>query len=394
MRKSILAAAVCFVTLAPVGALAQSDEDTASEEGGSEAAAPEGSATVAPSSDDGDSKTSAPGSQHTVERGDTLWDLSQRYLGSPWYWPKVWSYNPEIANPHWIYPGNMVRFFPTGEEVPTQVEIGQPETPDVDEGQLYDDSSDRVQVSGQIGFRPKSAVSLETPGFITSTEVEEAGRIEGSFGETEHLFFPEPIYVSFKKAGTARLGETYLVFRNMGEVMHPVTKSPIGVYTRIVGQVKITALDKAGMAKALIVHQSDVVMRGDLLGPPGEQVMRQVAARPNERDVKDGVIVAAPNRALTVFAENQLAIVDKGSDDGVKPGNVFTIWRQHDGLAQDNILNPSHIEEQWPREDIGQCVAFEVKSKVSICLVSRSLREFVRGDHAEIRAGGSRRASR
>ncbi|HZI15707.1 MAG TPA: LysM domain-containing protein, partial [Myxococcus sp.] len=51
-------------------------------------------------------RDSAPGEVHAVQDGDTLWDLSQRYLGSPWYWPKVWSYNPEIANPHWIYPGN------------------------------------------------------------------------------------------------------------------------------------------------------------------------------------------------------------------------------------------------------------------------------------------------
>lgn len=393
MRKSLLTAALCFVSLVPYGAYAQSDEDAASEEG-NEAPAPEGAATIAPDEGGGEGGKTAPGTQHTVERGDTLWDLSQKYLGSPWYWPKVWSYNPEIANPHWIYPGNQVRFFPTGEEVPTQVEIGAPETPDVDEGMMVADD-DRVHVSGQIGFRPKAAISLLTPGFITSAEVEETGHIAGSFGETEHLFYPQKIYVEFAKKGAAKLGETYLVFRNMGEVLHPVTQLPVGVYTRIVGQVRVTAIDnKSGMATVEIVRMQDVVMRGDLIGPAGESMMRNVAARPNERDVKDAILVAAPNRALTHYAENQLAIIDKGSDDGVKPGNTFTIWRQHDSLGQDKLLNPSRIEEQWPREDIGECVAFEVKSKVSICLISRSLRELVRGDHAEMRANGARRASR
>lgn len=388
MRKSLLTAALCF-TLVPFGAYAQSDDDTAAEEGG----APEGSATIAPDENDSGAKTSAPGSQHTVEKGDTLWDLSQRYLGSPWYWPKVWSYNPEIANPHWIYPGNLVRFFPTGEEVPTQVEVGAPETPDVDEGMMMADD-DRVHVSGQIGFRPKASVSVLTPGFVTSREVEESGQIMGSFGESENLFFPQKIYVQFHKPGTAKLGETYLVFRNMGEVLHPLTDTAIGVYTRIVGQVKVIAIEKGGMATVQIVRQNDTVVRGDLLGPAGEGMMRQVAARPNERDVKDGIVCGAPNRALVQFGESQLMIIDKGSDDGVKVGNTFTIWRQHDALAQDNILNPSRIEDQWPKEDVGECVAFEVKSKVSICLVARSLRELVRGDHAEIRANGGRRASR
>src|SRR4029079_15071594 len=43
---------------------------------------------------------------HTVKRGDTLWDLSGHYYGNTWGWPKVWSYNPQISNPHWIYPGD------------------------------------------------------------------------------------------------------------------------------------------------------------------------------------------------------------------------------------------------------------------------------------------------
>ncbi|HEY2734697.1 MAG TPA: LysM peptidoglycan-binding domain-containing protein, partial [Polyangiales bacterium] len=46
---------------------------------------------------------------HTVQEGDTLWDISDRYFGDPWHWPELWSYNPEITNPHWIYPLDQVR---------------------------------------------------------------------------------------------------------------------------------------------------------------------------------------------------------------------------------------------------------------------------------------------
>ncbi|MEW5850256.1 MAG: LysM domain-containing protein, partial [Myxococcota bacterium] len=49
---------------------------------------------------------------YTVQPGDTLWDLCDRFLSNPWYWPKIWSYNPEIENAHWIYPGNTIRFYP------------------------------------------------------------------------------------------------------------------------------------------------------------------------------------------------------------------------------------------------------------------------------------------
>lgn len=46
---------------------------------------------------------------HTVRRGDTLWDLCGHYEGNPWDWPRIWSYNPEIRNPNWIYPGDQIR---------------------------------------------------------------------------------------------------------------------------------------------------------------------------------------------------------------------------------------------------------------------------------------------
>ncbi|MBL8915647.1 MAG: LysM peptidoglycan-binding domain-containing protein, partial [Archangium sp.] len=172
MRKVLLTAALSLA-FAPFAAFAQTDD----EETGNDDSMPEGSSTIAPEKKKSNApsatgKASAPGTQHTVERGDTLWDLSQRYLGSPWYWPKVWSYNPEIANPHWIYPGNEVRFFASGEEVPTQVEVGAPEK-DVEEGEIYEN----VSVAGQIGFRPKSSLSVAAPGFVTNREVEEAGKI-------------------------------------------------------------------------------------------------------------------------------------------------------------------------------------------------------------------------
>ena len=46
---------------------------------------------------------------HIVSEGDTLWDISDHYFGDPWHWPELWSYNPEITNPHWIYPLDQIR---------------------------------------------------------------------------------------------------------------------------------------------------------------------------------------------------------------------------------------------------------------------------------------------
>ena len=82
-----------------------------------------------------------PPDTYTVRSGDTLWDLSGRFLNNPWYWPKIWSYNPEITNPHWIYPGNVLKFYPSAEEAPARVEpvetpVAEAEPVEEDEGAL------------------------------------------------------------------------------------------------------------------------------------------------------------------------------------------------------------------------------------------------------------------
>src|SRR3954471_24806671 len=60
--------------------------------------------------------------EYVIQKGDTLWDLSQKFLNNPWYWPKIWSLNPSIENPHWIYPGNKLRLMPGEGGAPTQVQ--------------------------------------------------------------------------------------------------------------------------------------------------------------------------------------------------------------------------------------------------------------------------------
>ena len=47
---------------------------------------------------------------YVIQKGDTLWDISTRFLGDAYQWPQLWSYNEYITNPHWIYPGNRVYF--------------------------------------------------------------------------------------------------------------------------------------------------------------------------------------------------------------------------------------------------------------------------------------------
>src|SRR5262245_30348463 len=118
---SLVGACALLASLSmPSPARAQEDEESipVEEPGPPGDAVAEGGAPEAPKGGKKGAKGSAGenppqvSETHAVQSGDTLWDLCSKYLNSPWYWPKIWSYNPQITNPHWIFPGNELRFYP------------------------------------------------------------------------------------------------------------------------------------------------------------------------------------------------------------------------------------------------------------------------------------------
>lgn len=360
------------------------DESGDSDEGGGDddegGGPPEGAMTVAPGSE-----KAGPGTQHTVEKGDTLWDLSQKYLGSPWYWPKVWSYNPEIANPHWIYPGNVVRFFGTGEETPTQVELGS--APEVSPSDRLDE--DTVQVAGKIGYVPPGTLNYRVTGFVTKKEIEAAGSISGSMTQASWLSSNTACYVKFKSAGTVKIGDKMVIFRLGEELSNPNTGADVGYLTQLTGVLRVTRTD-GPMVTAMIIDSYDYVERGDLVAPYSEALAKRVAPKPNDKKLDGTLIVQLGIGSYTTI------IIDKGSDQGVTPGNVFTVVRQQDGLTHEVMNNPAHREEEYPDEEVGHCIAWEVKTTATSCLVVNAIRELAPGDMVQMRVGGANapRASR
>jgi hypothetical protein len=330
-------------------------------------------------------KDAAPGEVHAVVKGDTLWDLSQRYLGSPWVWPRVWSYNPEIENPHWIYPGEHVRFFPNGEEaVPGELStrIEESESPDAIREPVAG-----VQMVGQIGAHAKRAVTIGRQGYLTPRQLEASGIISASFSEKLALSFPDTCYISFRKPESVKIGEQYIVFRPAAEVVHPITRKRHGYLTHILGTVRILREDRGVVVAQVNADTWDEVHRGDLIGPAGEQMLHSVAPRRNDRDLK-GYVIGVVIPYLTTLGVNQVAIVDKGSSDGVQLGQTFTVIRQQDPLELHSFLNPAKGQNpRLPVEDVGVCMAVEVKETAAMCLLTWSIREVVYGDRVEMRTG-------
>jgi len=338
-------------------------------------------------------KDESPGTTHTVVPGDTLWDLSQKYLGSPWYWPKVWSYNPEIANPHWIYPGNLVRFFPgTGEEPAGRVEVeSEPATESFGEGDIalvepLEDS--RVTMIGPRPYQPKGREKVPRVGFVTEKELERTGVLAKSFAETEMLSAGDIVYLTFKDRSAAVVGKEYVIYRTDRKVYHPRSGKFLGYMTLVLGQARVLQTSDPNYVRGQLTYSYDSMYRGDLVGPAGEPHILTVSRvdNTNAKDV-EGAVVASMDPYITINGERDEIVVDLGSTEGVQRGNTFAIVRQMDPYDQ-GVDPASGQDPKLPVEDVGSCIAVEVKEHTTTCLLLRTVREIVPGDRMVLRAPG------
>ncbi len=357
-----------FALVIPLSALAQAeeasepgDEDSVTFEPAAEEAVPYGGDSP---SEGGLTPATAPES-YAVQPGDTLWGLSQRFLNNPWYWPKIWSYNPNLDNPNWLRPGSVLRFYP-GEQV---VDAPDEETPidDIGEGGGF-------EVGAGLDNRIVTGSNVRRREFFVSSErVEDAGELNNSPEEKQLLVPADRVYLTLKKS--ARPGEVLQVFRNERELVHPVTGVAAGNIVTLVGEVRI---DQAGQEQLLgtVVSAWEPLERGlhvatlPVLTDPVNRVE-------NSKNVKGYVIDAAPS-PLSFLGESFVVVIDKGSAEGITAGNTFVVVRGGDPYTREY--------SGMADEEIGELIVIETFRGVSTALVTAASRVIVPGDRIDMRA--------
>jgi LysM repeat protein len=359
---------------------------------------------------------------YTIQRGDTLWDLSQKFLASPWYWPKIWSLNPHIENPHWIYPGNKLKVTPGKGGAPAQVEV-QDGVPRVAEGEAPADdgapipksdevadfavvssgpketlaSRRSVSVAGRLSFVPPAALSVRASGLVTPDELDRAGSVEASFEEKQMLATYDQAYISFSSDVPANIGDKLLIFRpDEGTIIRdPFTHRKLAERTKTVGEVTVLAVD-GKTATVQVGRVWDEIERGDRVRPWTDPNKR-IVARPN-RTALEGVIISGVNPTLTTFGEANEVFINKGSEDGVEEGNTFAVVRKGDGLGSTGAGFVSYTggtmgaiaqKLNLPDEVVGMLIVIDVKDRVSTAVVVKSIRELEAGERVAMRSAAN-----
>ena len=302
-----------------------------------------------------------------VRKGDTLWGLSGTYLHDHWAWPKLWSWNPSITNPHWIYPGDLIHLAPPGQGT-TPVATTPTEEP-----------QRRIQVAPL-----PEMITLQQEGFVEPHELEDAGRIIGSKEEKTLLATLDEAYVQFHPEKPLKVGGRYSVYKPVRTVRHPVTGERLGEIVRIYGEVDVRSATAAHIASVQIVNSNDGIERKFYVGP----LKREFRLPPRKPSARDQVgVIVAQLRELELIGAHLIVFIDRGYKDGVEVGNHFYITRRGDGY-EPLLWHKGPVDDQrFPREDVGELVVLETRERLSTCLVIGTTKEARVGDRVETRRG-------
>lgn len=306
---------------------------------------------------------------HPVKKGDTLWSICQQYFNDPWRWPKLWAENPQITNPHWIFPGDTIRLRAAD----------APATAPVAAGAGTGISSNRA------GSLTSKALVLREVGFIDAGNLQTSAVITGSREEKIMLSSGDQAYARFSAQSPLRAGERYTVFVADREnpVRVPGTGQVLGYMVRIFGDMVVDQVAERNTARGVLVDLLDPVERGHQVSPLIRQFKR-IEPRASAVNLEAKVVAAfSPTRML---APETFVVLSRGKRDGVQVGNRSFVVRRGDGYRP-VMEGWDHFDPNFPKEVVSELWVVAVNESASIAWIVRSIKEIRVGETVEMRKG-------
>jgi len=315
--------------------------------------------------------------EHVVVKGDTLWDISDKFLKEPWLWPQIWENNPSIQNPHLIYPGDRIALeYVDGQPRLVVSRDGTRVSAPVAGGVAVNSASgDTERLSPRIRVEdletaiptiPADAIQqfLVHPRVITNAEWEVAPYVVGNYEGRLISALSHQIYAR----GDFPAGiPSYGVFRKSKELRDPVTDELLGHEVIHVSDAKLLQVEDPA---TLVIQRNRLeTMNGDRLLPrTGHDTYHNYVPRMPKMQ-GEGQIISLTN-AISQSGRNQVVVINLGERSGVEVGDVMAIERR--GGTFLDTSGGGYEKVDLPSTRTGVLLVFQTFDKVSYALVMES----------------------
>lgn len=323
--------------------------------------------------------------RYIVKRGDTLWDISTQFLVEPWRWPEIWQTNPQVQNPHLIFPGDeLALFYRDGQPVVQVIQRADAGTTvDPDTGVVSRRSGPRtVKLSPRsyelerrdaVPTIPIDAIRpfLERPRVLGAGEFEAAPYVVSAGRENLVAHLGMQIFVRGLKP---EQGTRFGVYRRGQVYRRPSDPDDILGYEAI--HVADAVVEKAGdPATVFLLTSTREVRAGDRLFPvTDDQVVRNFTPRAPDWDISGQIISVVDG--VSQIGEMDIVVLDLGSRDGIEEGLVLGIF-QSGNTVEDVWAEKDRLQKilvQLPELRAGTVMVFRPFERVSYALVMQATR--------------------
>jgi hypothetical protein len=316
---------------------------------------------------------------YVVKHGDTLWGIAKVFLRDPWYWPEIWQVNPQIQNPHLIYPGDTLRLvFVDGQPVVTMLQRG-----------------DAARVEPRVRSQPfESAITtipyetvaafMSKPSVLDESEIKHAPYVLATRDLHVVMSDGDTLYAR-GFTSPAEIGAHYNIVRVGEKLVDPDDKRLLGYNGVFTGAGHVT---RQGDPTTLIMTESAIETRaGDKLMAGGIDVPLDFI--PSAPQVKTNGRIIAVSDGVTIIGQYYVVVINRGSRDGLAPGNVLGVFdtgprvRDTDKKGFFNLDRFDTKKIQLPSERTGTFMVFKTFDNISYGLIMEATNLIQVGDKVE-----------
>jgi len=302
--------------------------------------------------------------RYTVAKGDTLWDISGKFLSQPWKWPELWHANPQIENPHLIYPGDTLSLVYIDGQPRLMLNRGE--------------SRGTIKLSPQVRSTPLAQAIPTIPleainSFLLSNRIVDSAE---EFSDKPYVVAGDQESVItgagdriFARGSFEEGQSVFGIFRQGKVYTDPETKEFLGVNADDIGSAELTA-EEGDIATLSLSRTTQEVRPGDRLFPTEERAVNSTFMPSEPPTDVDGVILDVP-RGVNRIGQFDVVTINKGKIDGLSEGNVLAVYKTGE-TVRDRVTGES---VKIPDERSGLLMVFRTYDKLSYGLVLAANRD-------------------